>query len=205
VVRGLYYAYGRWQERSRKEYQWDANNIDPQVTENGAGRVAAAIEDGVTYLYSYTPSGLIKTKQMRMAAWNDWAAWPQLTARWTYDNEGRVTTIRYPSGVLYTYGYDAMGRARRLEEQWEGDEPGVVVSGTQYNAGGQLTRIERGWSPSLETFEYNVAGQLTRDTVGTGWPGQSPVIDVEYRYAGGQNNGRITQMKDWKSGEEDQL
>jgi len=37
--------------------------------------------------------------------------------------------------------------------------------------------------------------QLTRLTV----PG---VTDLEYRYAAGQNNGRITQMKEWVSGEE---
>jgi len=28
------------------------------------------------------------------------------------------------------------------------------------------------------------------------------VQDTEYRFAAGQNNGRITQMKDWVSGEE---
>jgi RHS repeat-associated protein len=47
----------------------------------------------------------------------------------------------------------------------------------------------------LETRGYNTLGQLTRITV----PG---VADLEYRYAAGQNNGRITQMKDWISGEE---
>ena len=47
----------------------------------------------------------------------------------------------------------------------------------------------------VETRQYNVLSQLTRITVA----GQ---MDVEYRYSATQNNGQITQMKNWISGEE---
>src|SRR5947207_1091749 len=33
-------------------------------------------------------------------------------------------------------------------------------------------------------------------------PYGSPLMDMEYRYAGAQNNGQITQQKNWTSGEE---
>ena len=46
-----------------------------------------------------------------------------------------------------------------------------------------------------EPRQYNILQQLTRLTV----PG---VIDHEYRFSATQNDGRITQRKDWVSGEE---
>ena len=32
--------------------------------------------------------------------------------------------------------------------------------------------------------------------------GLNPVVDLEYRFSGTQNNGRVTSVKDWVSGEE---
>jgi hypothetical protein len=50
-------------------------------------------------------------------------------------------------------------------------------------------------NPVTETRSYNVRGQMTRMTA----PGE---VDLEYRFSAAQNDGRITQMKDWISGEE---
>jgi RHS repeat-associated protein len=70
---------------------------------------------------------------------------------------------------------------------------GTLVSGISYNAAGQMTQLTyEGWT---ETRQYNVLGQLTRITI----PG---VFDVEYRFSATQNNGRITSMKDWITGED---
>ena len=44
----------------------------------------------------------------------------------------------------------------------------------------------------------NPLSQLTRITVAGG----STYADLEYRYSASQNNGRITQLKNWVSGEE---
>jgi hypothetical protein len=75
----------------------------------------------------------------------------------------------------------------------------------QFNAAGQmtsLTAVRATWSgstwvenPVTETRQYNVRGQMTRMTA----PGE---IDLEYRFSTTANDGRITQMKDWISGEE---
>jgi len=46
-----------------------------------------------------------------------------------------------------------------------------------------------------ETRTYNMLGQMTRLVAGAD-------VDMEYRYSPTQNNGQITQSKDWKSGEE---
>jgi RHS repeat-associated protein len=56
-------------------------------------------------------------------------------------------------------------------------------------------RDPNGSSYFTETRQYNILQQLTRLTV----PG---VMDHEYRFSATQNDGRITQRKDWVSGEE---
>ena len=73
-------------------------------------------EGAITHLYGYTSGGLIKSKQMRYSEKPD----NPLTATWAYDDEGRVTTVTYPSGSVYTYGYDSMGRPNTLiGQRWD--------------------------------------------------------------------------------------
>jgi len=54
-----------------------------------------------------------------------------------------------------------------------------------------------------ETRSYNSRLQLTRQTaqalVGSNWVTD---VDLEYRFSATQNNGQITQFKDWMTGEE---
>jgi RHS repeat-associated protein len=50
-----------------------------------------------------------------------------------------------------------------------------------------------------ETRQYNANLQLTRLSASTG---VSVATDFEYRFSATQNNGKITQMKDWVTGEE---
>jgi YD repeat-containing protein len=57
----------------------------------------------------------------------------------------------------------------------------------------------------LETFDYNSRGQMTRQKYGI-W---SPYIwdyiwevNLEYRFSATQNDGRLSQRKDWVTGEE---
>jgi YD repeat-containing protein len=74
------------------------------------------------------------------------------------------------------------------------------VKDVAYNAAGQITTMSYARNPSgssyyTETRQYNILQQLTRLTV----PG---VMDHEYRFSATQNDGRLTQRKDWVSGEE---
>jgi hypothetical protein len=52
----------------------------------------------------------------------------------------------------------------------------------------------------LETSTFNVLNQLTRLT--TVAASTATVMDMEYRFSGTQNNGKITSQKDYVSGEE---
>jgi hypothetical protein len=48
------------------------------------------------------------------------------------------------------------------------------------------------------TYQYNVRGQLVRETDYSGCNG----MDFKYRYSATADDGRVVQMKDWVSGEE---
>jgi RHS repeat-associated protein len=74
-----------------------------------------------------------------------------------------------------TFTYDAMGR--------------LSSGGATYGPAGELQTFNG------VTRLYNALGQLTRMT-------KAGVMDMEYRYTVGQNNGRIAQSKDHVTGEE---
>ncbi len=64
-----------------------------------------------------------------------------------------------------------------------------------------MTSWTRAWdtNPSAsETFDFNAAGQLTRQKL----LNPSTLVDVEYRYSASNNDGRLWQRKNWVSGEE---
>jgi len=121
-----------------------------------------------------------------------------------YDNEGKALTVKYPEpGATYTYTYDGMGRPITLADNRT--TPVNWVTNVQYGPSNELKQMDYRIGNGLyngaleyqgyqtETRTYNIRGQLTRLTGG---------LDVEYRYSATQNNGQITQQKDWVTGEE---
>ena len=169
-------------------------------SQNAAGRLATvASTNGFTEMYSYTAAGLVTQKRLRLTRSANSA---DLDGVWTYDNEGRMTSVQYPQGGTYNYSYDTLGRPSGMTEQQ--DRLVQWVKNVAYNQAGAMTAMSwlsvKGDTPGedeyySETRQYNVRLQLTRLTVA----GQ---MDLDYRYSPTQNNGRITQMKDYVSGEE---
>ncbi len=209
---------------NRLDYSYNTNPLDMQFSENAQGRLTVVQWGGITCaagqfaeMYSYTVAGAVTKKRLRLtrqsAPPNPPGSPPptstaDLDATYTHDTEGKVVSVQYPStytdgtippgtfqpvtGKTYINVYDSMQRLQRMYEQISGVD---WVSNVQYGAGGEMTQMTYGGS--TETRQYNVRGQLTRLT----WAG-SPGVDLEYRYSATQNNGRITQMKDWATGEE---
>ena len=96
-----------------------------------------------------------------------------MDASYGWDNEGRMTSLTGPGGTD-TYAFDVMGR--------------LSSGGATYGPAGELLTFNN----VIRT--YNNLGQLTRMT--------ASVMDMEYRYTAGYNNGRISQSKDYVTGEE---
>jgi RHS repeat-associated protein len=174
--------------------------------------------------YSYTPGGLVTRKRLTVTdAPNpdlpDSLQSVSLDTAQTYDNAGKVLTVKYPDtlggccsgqnyvvpGATFTYTYDGMARPITLTEDRQ--TPLNWVNNVQYGPAGELKSMDYKTATGMtfpdgrltytgltETRMYNNRLQLTRLTT------QS--VDMEYRYSATQNNGQITQQKDWVTGEE---
>ena len=133
-----------------------------------------------------------------------------LTAEYGYDNEGKMVSQTYPSGVELTYSFDDMGRPVTMTGQ-EGYMTLDWVHDVTYNAAGQLTYMKYVYDP-MDTYRHRqtrqvifqasqrtlrtssfapvryARGQLTY--LHTYAPGTDP--SFTYNYSSTANNGRIT-------------
>lgn len=182
-------------------------------------------------VYSYSRGGLLSAKKLRVLKDVGWGGCEagiaclatDLDAGFAYNSEGRYLGVaRYPGGwrwsgsssggcdvwssdgsPSFTYTLDAQGRPLKMTASttFPAMQTTEFVKDVSYGPGGEITQMRllgdanSGGNDIIETRAYNTLGQMTRQTV----PGR---IDQEYRYTAGQNNGRISQMKDWISGEE---
>ena len=101
----------------------------------------------------------------------------------------------YRISSVYANQYDSMGRLGGMTvTAFDPDPPPpVTVATATYGTAGELLQLAYGGY--TETRTYNSLLQLTRVTV----PG---MMDMEYRFSGSQNNGRIAQSMDWVSNQE---
>ncbi len=140
--------------------------------------------------YDYTQAGLVTTQTQNGGGFN-------LQASYTYNDEGAPVSTQYPSGLELTYTYDSMGRPTKLTDNQA--IPTDYVREVQYNAAGQITQMNQFDNNGryTETRQYNPLSQLARQTaVASG----VTRMDYQYIYSATQNDGRITQRKDWVSG-----
>ena len=120
-----------------------------------------------------------------------------LDATYTYNNEGQMTSVKYPptasyngmaivytDGPTYTYSFDAMHRPTGLTDQ----NSNTIVNNVTYNAANKLLTF------NTETRTYNNLNQMTRLQV-TG------NLDISYNFPAGTNNGKISTQTDNLSGE----
>jgi RHS repeat-associated protein len=185
----------------RTSFYYDVNPFDAYFSANTWGRPVAAEWGGVACsggilfreMYSYTAAGL-RTKKRLRAAKDIGAPYgvqsADLDGVWTYDNEGRVVTVKYPDtyyeepsgnyppvlmpGALLTYTYNRLGQPVQLATS----TGGYLVSNAQYGPAGEMTDF------GAEHRTYNNRLQVTR-IQGTGY-------DYQYDYnAPGGNNGQV--------------
>jgi RHS repeat-associated protein len=179
------------------DYYYDTNPLDPSFpAQNTWGRLAAVKFSSsslpqnnvgpLLYEYSYNQAGRVTLQRMQAPA-----ATAHLDATYTWDNEGRMTSLAYPlSGPTYAYAFDAMGRLSTMQEN------GSQVVGASYNWAGQMWYL--GYDNFQETRTYNPQTmQLTRILTTSG----QSVTDMTYNYPAGHNNGRISQLIDGVLGE----
>ena len=188
------YAAGRL---AAVEYQ-GANCTSSAIPTGGT--VSNPLNPNTFYeMYSYTQPGERAAKKFRVARLvNSTVVTADLDSSYTYDNEGRMTGLTYPSaydsfqnpitGNTYAYTFDSMGRPTRLNDSTTSMD--VISTATYGPAGELLTLNGPGYS---ESRSYNTLLQLSTIS-GTG-------INQTYNYAAGNDNGKAVSMTDAVSGE----
>jgi RHS repeat-associated protein len=189
------------QVAQRVRYYYDSNTLDPGFSNNVAGRLAvvemhdwANLGRRFYYEYDYESTGRVHTQRLKVVgdfgqASDDFGtnAGQNFDVGYSWNNEGRPSSIHYPSGgPTYNYGYDGMGRLNYMVE------PGVSAATATYGVAGQVLGLT--YFGVNETRTYNSLFQMTRMTANT-------VLDMQYIYTPGQNNGRIASSIDGISGE----
>jgi RHS repeat-associated protein len=138
---------------------------------NLMGRVSEIVYGTETYpvkeRFSYTAAGLVTEKTLVPGAH------PSLVGQWTWDNEGKMLSVKYPNwaywdsglhpvaGEKFVYTYDAMGMALGMAL----DTGTGYVTSAEYNAAGQMTRLVRGagLGNGTETWQYGPRGLMAND------------------------------------------
>ncbi len=165
-----------------------------------------------TDMFSYTQAGQVAGKRLRVTQTErqtnpnthqqfTQTAQGDLNLAYTYNNEGKVTQVAYPTEnsitPTFSYSYDSM---MRLSSMTDGGNYayGTAVNGATYNAANQLTALN--YYDTAETRAYNNLMQLTNITAASLYH-QSTSINVTYNYTPGGDSGKITSTQDAISGE----
>jgi YD repeat-containing protein len=137
------------------------------------------------------------------STWGWTTVYFDLDSTYTYDNEGRMTAVQYPSywntstqstetGPNLGWAFDTMGRLNTMTDLGAGTS---IISAATYNPSNQLLTMSGLVS---ESRTYNSMLQLTQLTVSTSAGTQ---VNTTYTYSGTQNNGKIISQYDAISGE----
>lgn len=113
-----------------------------------------------------------------------------LDASYTYNNEGKITSMTYPTttisgaGLTYNYSYDSMYRLSGMTDA----SNNALVNNVTYAPSNQLLSMNYRTSSynsfTDETRAYNTQFQLTSLTSGS--------LSATYNYPAGTNNGKIS-------------
>jgi RHS repeat-associated protein len=198
-----------------RTYYYDTNPLDPtgMFSQYALGRLTAvqypqfATNVQMNDMYSYSQAGLPAAKRLQvnqLVAYDDvnnhlqhQTVTVNLDSTYTYNDEGQVTAMTYPStigvlnvvtaGASYNYSYDSMNR---LSGMTSGST--TVVSGVSYDQANRLLGMT--FNGKSETRGYNVLGQLTNLYNSGG-------VNLTYNYPTGTNNGKVSSMYNAVSGE----
>jgi RHS repeat-associated protein len=197
---------GVLQPNDSYSYYHDTNPFDPAFSQNAQGRLTA-VQWGsadlwpglMTEMYSYTVSGQVTAKRLRVDRGGKQA---DLVLQLAYDGEGRIASVTYPSGdPSLSYTYDSMGRLNGVATASDS-----IVKDVAYDALGHLTSMKLLASSEgkylVEGYQYNTRNRLTRLIAAPADPttnnGQLPSVDLEYAYR--SDDGKVLSETDHVAG-----
>ena len=146
--------------------------------------------------YDYGAGNLVTYKKLHATVLAVDNGSPDITASFTYTQEGLLRVLSYGSWV-FTYSFDTMGRPTGLTDvfrtQWVSNVsyggPAGEMTALKYATGGTWSGHQ--WYNEARTF--NVRGQLTRMTAtGSADTGYTTpqTVDLQYNFSGTANDGK---------------
>jgi RHS repeat-associated protein len=121
---------------------------------NAKGKLTSLTDQAGIATYAYDILGRLTTETRPIAGISK-------STSYTYNLEGSVKTLTYPSGRVVTYTPDSAGR---LVSAVDGNGTNYVTS-ANYNADGSLKSLSNGSTPALsQNFQYTPRLQLCRIT-----------------------------------------
>jgi RHS repeat-associated protein len=187
-------------------YYHDTNPFDSAFSQNTLGRLAAVqwgsaatLPGLMTEMYSYTVSGQMTAKRLRVNRGGNNA---DLELHVVYDGEGRVASVTYPFGdPSLSYTYDSMGRLSGVSTASD-----AVVKDVTYDSLGHLTTMKlfakNAGQYLLQGYQYNTRNQLIGLLAApadlTVADGQLPTVDLEYKYR--SDDGKLKSETDKVAG-----
>ena len=211
----------------QENYYYDTNPFDSTFSQYALGRLTAIQYYGgspagmqgycdttFTEMYSYSQPGAKVAKRLRVYRNNLlWINYPipgengsgpgqgDLNSSYTYDNEGRMISVQYPSYGIYSpptagpnlgWGYDTMGRLNTMTDLAANSS---IVNATTYGPSNEMLSMSGIMTGS---WTYNSRLQLTS----LYYNGTGGLVNITYAYSASQNNGKITSQTDNISGEQ---
>jgi YD repeat-containing protein len=203
---------------------------------NGLGRLSQANwKTGgnlqFAYNYAYTAAGLPTSKKMTITKTSGtFTQSGQLETTYSYDTEGKLSSMTYPTehlddpaypgqyrylattGLTYNYSYDTLGRPNAmssLAHSRTGNQAVTWVDNVSYGAAGELLgmryRLDAANGQTTanyynETHQYNNRLQLTQLSA-VPTGGATTSLTINYVYPANGNNGMLYQASDNLAGE----
>ena len=158
------------------------------VGTNGIGRLTSLTDQAGSGSYSYDVLGRISSEQRTINPGTGFAAVSKNLA-YTYNLDGSVATLTYPSGGVVTYTPDSAGRilsavdiANNVNYVTGAGGPNPS-SGATYAADGSILNFNQGWTTSFagiaNNFSYNTRLQpVNMSAVSPGTTGTSSTAGV---------------------------
>jgi YD repeat-containing protein len=164
-------------------YYYNTHPYQPTYSNNAQGRLTAVqMNTYMRYEYNYTPSGRVQDQRL-------WVGGHFYDASYTWDQEGRMSSLQWPSevspstGPLYQYQFDAMGRVSTMLDS----SSGSTLATATYTVANELLGLT--FFGITESREYNSRLQLTKQA----YPG---LTVLHYNYTAGANYGQISSSSD---------
>ncbi|MFA0813711.1 RHS repeat-associated core domain-containing protein [Microbulbifer epialgicus] len=120
---------------------------------NGVGRLTGYSNDAGSSMLTYDTLGRITQQDDAIASWN-------FRTLYSYDSEGRVSSITYPSGRIVRYSRDTFGRISAITSQESAEAIAqTIVSNVQYDSLMGISSMEYG-NGITQSYSYDQAGRL---------------------------------------------